>query len=760
MMHTTMKKFCSAVALLLATLSAFADDAKMDKFVGTLLGKMTLSEKIGQLNLQPAGEVQTGSAMDTQVGGLVAEGRLGAVLNLTGKDRIRALQEVAVGKSRLGIPLLFGLDVIHGYKTIFPIPLAQSCSWDIPAIEAAARIAADECSSDGISWTYSPMVDVALDARWGRIMEGSGEDPYLGGLVAAALVRGYQGDFRHRQNILACLKHFALYGAVEAGRDYNTVDMSRLRMFNQFFPPYKAAVEAGVGSVMTSFNLVDGLHATANPWLLRDVLRQSWGFRGFVVTDYASINEMETWGFGGQKDNALNALRAGTDMDMCSQAFLNHLEEAVRQGLVAEQDIDEACRRVLEAKYRLGLFKDPYRHCSMSDKEQARHLFTPAHRQEARNLAAETFVLLKNEGNILPLRKQGKIALIGPNSDTTDGLLGSWCVERPDRNAYPSLLQAMREYLKGKAEVLHAQGCNLSDDERQDAAGFANAPYRTTPRVEPKQALQEALRIAAEADVIVYAGGEGAEWSGESHSRADLELPACQKALLSAIKALGKPVVMLNFSGRPTAMGWEKENLPALMNVWFGGTEAGFAICDVLFGDKAPSGRLTASIPQATGQEPLYYNHLNTGRPVSAYDGNFRQYQSNYFEVSNGPAFPFGYGLTYSSFKYGEMTVKQEGRNVTASVAVTNEGSRDAVEVVQCYIHDVACRYARPVKELKGFERIMLRRGETKTISISLTEQELGSYDSEGRFFFEPGEFDIMLGANSGDVQTKRINID
>ena len=754
-----MKKILFPLLLLAATLSYGADDAKMDKFVGQLLDKMTLREKIGQLNLQPAGEVTTGGAMDTQVGHLIKNGELGAVLNVTGKDKIRALQDVAVRQSRLGIPLLVGLDVIHGYQTVLPIPLAQACSWDIPAIEAGARIAAEECSTDGISWTYSPMVDVALDARWGRIMEGAGEDPYLGSLIAAALVRGYQGDFKERSNILACLKHYALYGAAEAGRDYNTVDMSHLRMFNQYFPPYRAAVEAGVGSVMTSFNIVDGLHATANPWLLGEVLRGSWNFGGFVVTDYGSINEMGTWGFGSQKECGVLALKAGTDMDMCAQAYLNHLEAAVREGLVTEADIDTACRRVLEAKYRLGLFKDPYRHCYMSDKEQQKHLFTPKHRAAARDLAAETFVLLKNDGGILPLEKHGKVALIGPNADTTDGLLGSWCVVRPARDAYPSLLSAMRDCLSGKAEVLYAQGCNLTDDPRQDKAGWANAPYRTAPSVDTEKARADALQVAAEADVIVYAGGEGAEWSGESHSRASLELPACQRDLLEALLSLGKPLVMLNFSGRPTAMRWEKEHLPAILNVWFGGTETGPALCDVLFGDKAPSGHLTVSIPQTTGQEPLYYNHLNTGRPVGDDDQTFRQYQSNYFEVSNGPAFPFGYGLSYTTFKYGEMTVEQNGRDVTASVEVTNTGDRDGTEVVQCYIRDVACRYARPVKELKGFERIELRRGETKTISISLSEQELGLYDSDGQFFFEPGEFDIMLGGNSRDVQTKRINV-
>lgn len=755
-----MKKLCLLLALVGETLClGAATDGKMDSFVSSLMKKMTLREKIGQLNLQPAGNITTGGAMDTEVGGLVMKGELGAILNQTGKDEIRAIQEVAVKRSRLGIPLLVGLDVIHGYKTILPIPLAQACSWDIPAIEGGARIAAEECSSDGISWTYSPMVDIALDARWGRIMEGSGEDPYLGSLIAAALVRGYQGDFKERHNIMACLKHYALYGAAEAGRDYNTVDMSRWRMFNQYMPPYEAAVRAGVGSVMTSFNIVDGQHATANPWLLQEVLRRKWGFDGFVVTDYASITEMTSWGFGSQKENGIQALKAGTDMDMCAQAFLHHCEAAVSEGLLTEQDIDQACRRVLEAKYKLGLFKDPYKHCDMSDKEQAKHIFTPEHRRAARDLAAETFVLLKNDGGVLPLKKQGKVALIGPNADTTDGLLGSWCVVRPQRDAYPSLLGAMKEYLQGQAEVLYAQGCNLTDDERQDKAGFANAPYRTVPRVDSHQALAEAMHVAAEADVIVFAGGEGAEWSGESHSRADLSLPECQKKLLAALQSLGKPLVMLNFSGRPTAMGWEKEHLPVLMNVWFGGTETGPALCDVLFGDKSPSGRLTVSLPQTTGQEPLYYNHLNTGRPVRDDDDTFRQYQSNYFEVSNGPAFPFGFGLTYTTFRYGEMKVELDGRNVTASVSVSNTGESEAAEVVQCYIRDVACRYARPVRELKGFERITLRPGQTQTVSIRLTEQELGSYDAEGNLFFEPGEFDIMMGGNSRDVQTKRITV-
>lgn len=756
-----MKKLLAIIALTMSSTFIFgAQDKEMDKFVTDLMSRMTLQEKIGQLNLQPAGEVTTGGAMDTNVGKLVADGNMGAILNLSGKDKIHAIQQVAVEKSRLGIPLLVGLDVIHGYKTIFPVPLAQSCSWDIEKIEAGARIAAEECSSDGISWTYSPMVDIARDSRWGRIMEGNGEDPYLGSLIGAALVRGYQGDLTGAHDILACLKHYALYGAAEAGRDYNTVDMSHLQMFNAYFPPYKAAVEAGVASVMTSFNLVDGQHATANPWLLDKVLRKDWGFDGFVVTDYASISEMTSHGFGQLKENGAKALKAGTDMDMCSLSFLKHCTEMLEEGLISEHDIDQACRRVLEAKYRLGLFKDPYKHCAMTDKEQAKHTFTAEHRQAAREMAAETFVLLKNEGNVLPLKKQGKIALIGPNANTTRGMLGSWVVVTPDANAYPSLKTCMEKAVKGKAELLYAQGCNFSDDPRQKAAGNANTDGKGfITEVDNDKAHDEAMAVAAKADVIVCAMGEGAEWSGESHSRTSLDMPAVQMRLLQDLVKLGKPVVLLNFAGRPTAMSWEKDNVPAIMNVWFGGTEMGAALCDVLFGEKSPSGHLTTSIPKTTGQEPLYYNHLNTGRPVKYDDPTFRQYSSNYFEVSNGPAYPFGYGLSYTTFKYGDMTVEAKGHSVKASVTVTNTGNCDAAEVVQCYIHDIACRYARPVKELKGFERIFLKKGESKTVTVNLNEESLSYYDMEGNLFFEPGEFDIMMGGNSQDVQVKRVTL-
>ena len=600
------------------------------------------------------------------------------------------------------------------------------------------------------------MVDIALDARWGRIAEGNGEDPYLGGLIAQALVRGYQGDFSSVHNLMACLKHYALYGAVEAGRDYNTVDMSHLRMFNQYFPPYKAAVEAGVGSVMTSFNLVDGQHATANRWLLDDVLRRSWGFGGFIVTDYSSIAEMTSHGFGDLKHNTELAMKAGTDMDMCARGYVQHLEALVKEGKISKKMVDDACRRVLEAKYMVGLFDDPYRHCNMSDAEQAQHLFTAAHRQVARDFTAETFVLLKNEGQLLPLRKDATIALIGPNGDTTDGLLGTWCVSRPKSDAYPTLRQAMEQAVEGRGKVLFAQGCNIAPYGRMRQAGAS----WYIPEVDSEKAHREAMEAAAKADVIVCAMGEGADYSGESHSRVTLDLPETQMTLLRDLATLGKPIVLLNFAGRPTVMSWEKAHIPAIMNVWFGGTEMGPALCDVLFGDKSPSGHLTVSMPQHVGQEPLYYNHLNTGRPTADYDPKFRNYCSNYFEVTNGPAWPFGFGLSYTTFRYGDLQVEQQGRTVKATVSLTNTGEREGTEVVQCYIRDIACRYSRPVKELKGFERVTLRKGETKQVTITLDEASLSYYDMQGRLFFEPGEFDIMVGGNSQDVQTKRISVE
>lgn len=732
--------------------SATAQNADMDKFVSDLMSRMTLQEKIGQLNLQVAGDITTGQAQDTQVAGLIKEGKMGGVFNLKGVEKIKALQKIAVEQSRLGIPLLVGMDVIHGYETIFPIPFALSCSWDLAAIEEAARIAAKEASADGINWVYSPMVDICVDARWGRISEGNGEDPYLGAQIAGAMIRGYQGDYSSRENVMACVKHFALYGAVESGRDYNTVDMSRLRMYNQYFPPYKAAIEAGAGSVMSSFNIVDGVPATANKWLLDDVLRKQWQFDGFVATDYGSIGEMMPHGVGGDlKRASALALNAGTDMDMCSMGFLGTLEQSVKDGTVSEETINTACRRVLEAKYKLGLFADPYKYCDT--KRPKKDIFTADNRAAARRIAAETFVLLKNQDNLLPLKRQGKIALIGPLADTRANMAGTWCVAyTPDK--YSTLKEGFERALKGKAELLYAQGCNLmADAERQRAAEFG----KTINRGDDAALKAEALAVAAKADVIICAMGESAEMSGECASRSDLRLPDVQRELLAELVKLGKPVVMLNFSGRPTVLTWEQDNVDAILNVWFGGSEAADAICDVVFGDVAPSGRLTMTFPRTTGQLPMYYNHLNTGRPVPEGTKEFRKYASNWLDVVNDPLYPFGYGLTYTTFSYGKPSVTGSGRSFKATVAVTNTGSKDACEVVQLYMHDPVASIARPVKELKGFRRIMLKAGETKEVTFDITEKDLSYYDAEGRQVFEPGKFDIMLGHDSRSLQTVSI---
>lgn len=732
--------------------SATAQNADMDKFVSDLMSRMTLQEKIGQLNLQVAGDITTGQAQDTQVAGLVKEGKMGGVFNLKGVEKIKALQKIAVEQSRLGIPLLVGMDVIHGYETIFPIPFALSCSWDLAAIEEAARIAAKEASADGINWVYSPMVDICVDARWGRISEGNGEDPYLGAQIAGAMIRGYQGDYSSRENVMACMKHFALYGAVESGRDYNTVDMSRLRMYNQYFPPYKAAIEAGAGSVMSSFNIVDGVPATANKWLLDDVLRKQWQFDGFVATDYGSIGEMMPHGVGGDlKRASALALNAGTDMDMCSMGFLGTLEQSVKDGTVSEEAINTACRRVLEAKYKLGLFADPYKYCDT--KRPKKDIFTADNRAAARRIAAETFVLLKNQDNLLPLKREGKIALIGPLADTRANMAGTWCVAyTPDK--YSTLKEGFERALNGKAELLYAQGCNLmADAERQRAAEFG----KTINRGDDAALKAEALAVAAKADVIICAMGESAEMSGECASRSDLRLPDVQRELLAELVKLGKPVVMLNFSGRPTVLTWEQDNVDAILNVWFGGSEAADAICDVVFGDVAPSGRLTMTFPRTTGQLPMYYNHLNTGRPVPEGTKEFRKYASNWLDVVNDPLYPFGYGLSYTTFSYGKPSVTGSGRSFKATVAVTNTGSKDACEVVQLYMHDPVASIARPVKELKGFRRIMLKAGETKEVTFDITEKDLSYYDAEGRQVFEPGKFDIMLGHDSRSLQTVSI---
>lgn len=747
-----------------------AQTTEMRQFVDQLMGKMTLEEKLGQLNLVPASdEIVTGGAVDTQVGQRIANGQLGGIFNLKGVDKIRALQDIAVKKSRLGIPLIVGMDVIHGYETIFPIPLALSCSWDIPAIENMARISALEATADGINWVYSPMVDICVDARWGRIAEGGGEDPYLGSEIASAYVRGYQGSTVNSQqlkanSVLACVKHYALYGAAEAGRDYNTVDMSRLRMYNQYLPPYKAAAEAGAGSFMSSFNIVDGQHATANHWLLTEVLRDQWKFGGFVVTDYASINEMSVWGFGDLKSNSAKALKAGTDMDMCANGFVGTLAASLQDGTVTMADIDQACRRVLEAKWKLGLFDNPYRY--LDAKRRAKDIYTTANRAASRQLAAETFVLLKNGvpgGSsavkpLLPLNPNTTIALIGPLANDRANIAGTWCVAyTPER--YATIKEALERRLSN-SRLLYAQGCNLTHDaDLQQAAEFG----KSIPRVDAAKAKAEALAVAKKADVIVCAMGECADFSGESSSRATLEMPDAQRELLEELVKIGKPIVLLNFSGRPTVLTWEQEHVDAIMNVWFAGSEAGDAIADVLFGDVAPSGRLTVTMPKALGQVPIYYNHLNTGRPVEKGADKYRKYASNYLEVRNDPLYPFGYGLTYTTFRYSDLTLSSAAMaadgSVEASIVVSNTGQRDGDEVVQLYVHQQAASIARPVKELRGFQRIHLKAGEQRRVTFCIDREQLQYLNAQGEPVLESGLFDIMIGGNSDDTKSTTLRV-
>lgn len=732
-------------------------EVEMDRFVTDLMGKMTIREKLGQLNLPSGGDLVTGSVMNSELSDMIRKEEIGGFFNVKGIKKIYDLQRLAVEETRLKIPLIVGADVIHGYETIFPIPLALSCSWDTLAIQRMARISAIEASADGICWTFSPMVDICRDARWGRIAEGSGEDPYLGSLLAKAYVHGYQGDsMQGKDEILSCVKHFALYGASEAGKDYNTVDMSHLRMYNEYFAPYRAAIEAGVGSVMSSFNIVDGIPATANKWLLTDVLRDEWGFQGLLVTDYNSIAEMSIHGVAPLKEASVRALQAGTDMDMVSCGFLNTLEESLKEGKVTEAQIDAACRRVLEAKYKLGLFADPYKYCDTLRAEK--ELYTPEHRAVAREVAAETFVLLKNENHLLPLEEKGKIALIGPMANARNNMCGMWSMTCTP-SGHGTLLEGIRSAVGDKAEILYAKGSNVYYDAEMEKGAVGIRPLE---RGNDQQLLAEALRTAARADVIVAAVGECAEMSGESPSRTNLEIPDAQQDLLKALVKTGKPVVLLLFTGRPLILNWESEHIPSILNVWFGGSETGDAVADVLFGKAVPCGKLTTTFPRSVGQLPLFYNHLNTGRPDPD-NRVFNRYASNYLDESNEPLYPFGYGLSYTDFVYGDLQLSSEtlpkNGNLTASVTVTNKGNHDGYETVQIYLRDIYAEVARPVKELKGFDRIFLKKGESREVKFVLTEDDLKFYNSGLQYIYEPGEFDVMIGTNSRDVRGSIQNV-
>ena len=788
-MSKVIKKLSILFAIVLSgTISVQAQKSPQDmnRFIDALMKKMTVDEKIGQLNLPVTGDITTGQAKSSDIAGKIKRGEVGGLFNLKGVEKIRDVQKLAVENSRLGIPLLFGMDVIHGYETIFPIPLGLSCTWDMKAIEESARIAAVEASADGISWTFSPMVDISRDPRWGRVSEGSGEDPFLGSLIARAMVNGYQGkepssQLKRNDEIMACVKHFALYGAGEGGRDYNTVDMSRQRMYNEYFPPFEAAIEAGVGSVMASFNEVDGVPATANKWLMTDVLRGQWGFGGFVVTDYTGISEMIDHGIGDLQTVSARAINAGVDMDMVSDGFVSTLKKSIQEGKVSMMTLNTACRRILEAKYKLGLFDDPYKYCD--PKRPARDIFTRSHRDAARRIASESFVLLKNDNQTLPLKATGTIAVIGPLADTRANMPGTWSVAAVlDRS--PSLIEGLREMVGRMDEMplnqpnepwyiplmenganinlLYAKGSNLiSDAAYEERATMFGRSLNRDNRTDA-ELLKEAIATANKADVIVAALGESSEMSGESSSRTNLDLPDVQQTLLKALVATGKPVVLVLFTGRPLVLNWEQANVPAILNVWFGGSEAAYAIGDVLFGRVNPSGKLTMSFPQNVGQIPLYYAHKNTGRPL--HDGKwFEKFRSNYLDVTNEPLYPFGFGLSYTTFAYSDISLSQTSMNMqgvlTASVNVTNTGAFPGGEVVQLYIRDLVGSTTRPVKELKGFERIYLQPGQTRTVTFKIAPEMLKFYNYDLQYVVEPGDFSIMIGPNSRDVQTASIRL-
>jgi beta-glucosidase len=735
-----------------------AETAKMNAFVSGLMKKMTVDEKIGQLNLVTGGMAITGSVTNNGIGDGVKKGSIGGIFGLYGTQQVRQMQEAAVKGSRLHIPLIFGLDVIHGHRTIFPIPLGMSATWDLGIIEHAAHIAAKEATAEGLNWVFSPMVDIARDARWGRISEGSGEDPYLGGKVAAAMVRGYQGtSLKNADAVMACVKHFALYGAAEAGREYNTVDMSRIAMYNYYLPPYKAALDAGAGSFMSSFNVVDGVPATTNKWLLTDLLRKQWGFNGFVVSDYTSLNETVNHGMGDLQTVSALALKAGLDMDMVGEGFLNTLKKSLQQGKVTQADIDLACRRVLEAKYKLGLFENPYK--SLDAQREKTEIMTDANRKSARVTAEHSFVLLKNTNKVLPLKKSGgSIALVGPLADNKRDMLGTWVIGGEWEKSV-SVIEGIKHIVGDNVKINYAKGSNITDDTAFMKRLNFGPGMVSLDKQSPDDMIDDAVKAAKKSDIIVAVVGESQSMSGESSSRSDISIPESQQKMLKALAKLGKPIVIVLFNGRPLTLTWENDNAAAILDVWAPGTEAGNAIAEVLFGNYNPSGKLTTTFPRSVGQIPLYYNHLNTGRPYSSGPTKFK---SNYLDISNDPLYPFGYGLSYSNFSYSDLKLSKTklkgNETLTATVTVTNNGPYTGEEVVQLYIGDPAASISRPVKELKAFKKLNLQVGKKQEVTFNITPKQLKFYNSQLQYDWEPGEFIIQVGTNSADTKTGSVH--
>jgi len=714
---------------------------------------MTLDEKIGQLNLVTSGRALTGSVVNKGVEEGIKKGEIGGIFGVYGTDYIGKAQELAVKNSRLHIPLIFGLDVIHGHRTIFPIPLGMSATWDMGLIERSAKIAASEATGEGINWVFSPMVDIARDPRWGRISEGSGEDPYLGSMIAKAMVRGYQGtNMKNSDAVMACVKHFALYGGAEAGREYNTVDMSLIKMYQDYLPPYKAAADAGAGSFMSSFNTINGVPATANQWLLTDVLRKQWGFKGFVVSDYTAVNELSAHGLGDLQQVSALALKAGLDMDMVGEGFLKTLKKSLKEKKVTQQEIDQACRRVLEAKYKLGLFDNPYK--SINSEVEAKTELTDANRVAAREVAEHSFVLLKNKGQQLPLKKSGTIALIGPLADNHSEMLGTWVIAGDPKKSV-SVIDGVKKAAGSGVNVLYARGSNITDDSLLNARAWFFGMKQERDNRPAQQMIDEAVETANKADVVVAVVGESANMSGESASRSDISIPETQKELLKALFKTGKPIVLVLFNGRPLALTWEDQHANAILDVWAPGTEAGNAIADVLFGNYNPSGKITATFPKNVGQVPIYYNHKNTGRPFE--DKGPAKFKSDYIDVSNAPLYPFGYGLSYTTFKYSDVKLSKThlkgNETLKATVTVSNTGNMDGEEVVQLYISDPVASISRSVKELKHFKKISLKAGEQKEVSFDITTNDLKFYNTKLNFDWEPGEFIVQIGTNSSDFE-------
>ena len=758
-----MKRILLLAGLLLA---ACAPTSDMDKYIDGLMGRMTLEQKLGQLNLHSASGFVAGSKLNDEDANVqaVRDGKLGGIFGSSDVEYLRQMQQIAL-ESGAGIPLITGMDVIHGFQTVFPIPLALSTSWNPDLIEKSARIAATEASAHGINWVFSPMVDICRDARWGRIAEGGGEDPFLGGELAKAYVRGYQGTdgVYDDHDVMVCVKHYALYGAAEAGRDYNSVFLSRQEALNGYMRPYQQAAYAGADSYMSSFNEFEGIPASMNNYLMNELLRDTWGFKGFIVSDYTAVSEQIAHGIGDLQEVSARSLKAGLDMDMNADGFVGTLAQSLKEGRVTQADIDRACRRILEAKYKLGLFEDPFKY--LDPARAAKESYTPEHLAAAREAARECMVLLKNDG-VLPLRKEARVAVVGPMAKNASAMAGCWSTGGHS-NECVTLYDGIAEVARSAS---YAEGSWLFKNKELEETilygmtksfmpGFQAPSIHTVPQ---ERLVAEAVAKARQADVVVACVGETDAFSGEASSRSDISIPDAQVELLKALKATGKPVVMVLVTGRPLTIEWENENMDAILNVWCPGSEGGHAAADILFGEANPSAKLTTSFPRNVGQLPLYYNHKNTGRPHGENDP-FTKFQSCYFDVLNGPLYPFGYGLSYTTYEYGPVTLSASEMpskgSITASVTVTNTGDRDGDEIVQLYIHDIYATSTRPVKELKGFKKVHLAAGQSAQVDFTITADELSYYDHDLRWVCEPGDFDIFIGPDCQRGEPARLTV-